>query len=123
MDLLSAWEAALVLPEHLTDFRVEDDGHWVWSGPTNKWGYAFVGGKNVAREIFTLLVLKGPFHQSKVLERKCDVDACVNPAHMLYQNRAALAAKQAGRWLPEWDGVGCTHDVTCGRCGCGSCAG
>lgn len=123
MAILTVWEAARKLPEKYVDWHVDDAGHWVWDGPVNKWGYAFLGGKNVAREIFTVMVLEGPFHGSKVLERKCPVAACVNPAHMRYQNRAALAAKQAGKYMPEHVGRGCVHEHVCDRCGCGKCAG
>ena len=109
------------LPVTLRDWVVDGDGHWVWGGATNKWGYAF-NGRNVARDVFTVLVLGGgPFHQSKVLQRRCDVKACVNPAHMVYQNRAALQRKQTGAVLPEWSGRGCDHEVKCTRCGCGVC--
>lgn len=84
-------------------------GCWLWTGPMKESGYGRIwnGSKNILAHRFSYALHVGPipagdgYHGACVLHR-CDVPACVNPAHLRLgthaDNMADMKAKGRARW-------------------------
>src|SRR5437879_202534 len=53
---------------------------WLWTGYTERGGYAQAGHKMMHRAIYQKLV--GPIPEGFELDHLCNVTRCVNPAHV-----------------------------------------
>lgn len=61
------------------------DDCWLWTGPTNRLGYGWSLRKLVHRTSYRLAF--GDFDPSLCVCHRCDVPACVNPAHLFLGTR------------------------------------
>ena len=57
---------------------------WLWNSGNNKGGYGTINidGKEIKAHRFSWIIYRGEIPDDKCVLHKCDVPACVNPAHL-----------------------------------------
>lgn len=95
------------LRDVVTDRVLVGDGCWIWTGPTDSWGYGRVrlrvGGRRrqVAAHRVVFELTHGPIRRGRVLDHLCGTWACVRPSHL----EPVSSAENVGRSvLRERDG-------------------
>ena len=86
--------------------RRSDDDCWRWTGGTNHAGYGHFGfdGRTYRSHRLSWEIAHGPISDGLQVLHRCDVPACVNPAHMFLgtplenaRDRSAKGRGNAGR--------------------------
>lgn len=98
----------------IDEFRIDENGCWVWQRHRNKAGYGTIhkkGHRYAHRYYYELH--NGPIPVGKVICHKCDNPSCVNPSHLMVadQKENILDMVQKGRG-PDYaknSGQGETH--------------
>jgi len=93
--------------------RIPFSGCWVWTGAAVEDGYGQISVdgafKRAHRVVYELLV--GPIPRGAKLLHRCDVPACVNPAHLYpgTQKRNVADCIERGRFRAGWHNAEKTH--------------
>lgn len=87
-----------VLPQSiLSKLDIREDGCWLWQGYRQPNGYGKITYLNqkhyIHRLVYQLLV--GKLHVGKVIDHKCEIVNCVNPAHLQQITQRANTLKGA----------------------------
>jgi hypothetical protein len=87
------------LSDILSNYEIVESGCWIWLGCTSKttgYGLTSYEGKSHSAHVFFYEQHKGPVPKGKEVGHICNVEACVNPSHLIamtHRENLAMARK------------------------------
>lgn len=65
----------------MADYRIDDNGCWIWQRAISSEGYGTIGRRTYAHRLYYEQSV-GPIPQGYHIDHLCRVRCCVNPAHL-----------------------------------------
>ena len=84
-------------------YAVDNNGCWLWLGTLDKQGYGHAAGQRAHRA--TYAAAHGPIPPGSDVHHRCEIKACVNPAHLELKTRSEHIREHWAQWASTTDEI------------------